>query len=384
MLKHKKNFIVIFVFILAFTLFYSTSVWAAGKYFCAENVIVGGQIRGGSVFDSTPSGIDLNTCLNLCQSNNAEACNYGWGGNNADRYCESEHSGPDGDGLYVYIYPGVNPSPYNGTQFAGWSYAWPQDSPCSAVQPPPGEPPSGESVSIPPAQPFPAQPVFAPPTQGLPTNLGQLIQQIFSWSLLVLGIAVFVSFFYAGFIYLTAAGNTGRVGEAQSRMTNAVFGAVLLLSSYLILYTINPDFVKSTFNLPGLGKSSSGTTPPSGVVPPPADALTRHPDQSSQVASIKTQLESQSIDLTGDCGAFEITKRVAWLLGSSGAGLLSKPSGANCQGYAVAIIAYSDGYIYDILSDAGNTNRPQWIPDACGPIGGDGTCSDRYSPAITP
>ncbi|MCL5459887.1 pilin, partial [Loigolactobacillus coryniformis] len=86
-----------------------------------------------------------------------------------------------------------------------------------------------------------------------PTDLGQLIQQIFIWSLGLLGIAVFVMFFYAGFLWLTAAGNTAKVSEAKRRMTNAVFGAILLLSSYLILNTINPDFVKSTFNLRGLG-----------------------------------------------------------------------------------------------------------------------------------
>ena len=95
------------------------------------------------------------------------------------------------------------------------------------------------------------QPII--PTQGLPTDLGQLIQQIFSWSLSILGIAVFVMIFYAGFLWLTAAGNTAKIGEARGHITNAVLGAILLLSSYLILYTINPDFVKNTVNLPGLG-----------------------------------------------------------------------------------------------------------------------------------
>ena len=110
---------------------------------------------------------------------------------------------------------------------------------------------------------FQAQPVSAPPTQGLPTNLGQLISQIFTWSLGILGISVFVIFFYSGFLWLTAAGNTSKIGEAKTHMTNAVFGAILLLSSYLILYTINPDFVSSTVNLPGLK-----TVPPSVIAPP--------------------------------------------------------------------------------------------------------------------
>jgi len=109
---------------------------------------------------------------------------------------------------------------------------------------------------------FQAQPVSTPPTQGLPTDLGQLISQIFTWSLGILGISVFVMFFYSGFLWLTAAGNTSKIGEAKTHMTNAVFGAILLLSSYLILYTINPDFVKNTVNLPGLGTTAPGTNPP--------------------------------------------------------------------------------------------------------------------------
>ena len=102
-------------------------------------------------------------------------------------------------------------------------------------------------------QPF-RQPVSpTAPTEGLPVGLGKLIEQIFTWSLSILGISVFVMFFYSGFLWLTAAGNTSRIGEAKTHMTNAVFGTILLLSAYLILYTINPDFIRGTFNLPGLG-----------------------------------------------------------------------------------------------------------------------------------
>jgi hypothetical protein len=137
--------------------------------------------------------------------------------------------------------------------------------------------------------------------------------------------------------------------------------------------------------------SATITTPDSGTgqadIPAPADALSKHSDQSGVVAQVKADLTSQGFDFNGSCGAFEITKRVAWQLKDSGAGLLSKPSGNNCNGYAVAIIAYSDGYIYKILSDASEdgfptgTNGPQWVPDSCGT---DGTCSDRYRSAIQP
>jgi hypothetical protein len=94
----------------------------------------------------------------------------------------------------------------------------------------------------------------------------------------------------------------------------------------------------------------------------PFDALTKHPDQSNIVSQVKNDLASRGIDLSGPCGAFEITKRVAWILRSSGAGLLDKPSGNNCQGYSVDVIVYSDGYAYDIISDSGASNGPTWQP----------------------
>jgi len=78
------------------------------------------------------------------------------------------------------------------------------------------------------------------------------------------------------------------------------------------------------------------------------------------VQQVKAQLEAKGLDLSGPCGAFAIVKRVAWLLRDSGAGLLDKPAGNNCNGYAVDIVCYPNGKIRDILGDAGGANIPQW------------------------
>ena len=79
-------------------------------------------------------------------------------------------------------------------------------------------------------------------------DIGAFVSQIYTFSLTVVGIIVFVRFIYAGFLYLTAAGNTSNTARAKSIMTNAIVGVILLFSAYLILYVINPDLVKSTFN----------------------------------------------------------------------------------------------------------------------------------------
>jgi len=64
-------------------------------------------------------------------------------------------------------------------------------------------------------------------------------------------------------------------------------------------------------------------------------------------------------------GAFEVTKRVAWLLRGQGAGLLIKNGGENIvawKGYSfsAARICYPDGHIYKLLSDVPTTNGPSW------------------------
>lgn len=101
-----------------------------------------------------------------------------------------------------------------------------------------------------------------------------------------------------------------------------------------------------------------------------------HPDRSAVVAEAKAELEAAGHDLSGPCGAFAIVKLAAWKMGG-GAGLLDKPAGNNCEGYATDIIVYADGRHYDVLVDGGGRNGPAW---------GDAGLVDpsRYRPAIEP
>jgi hypothetical protein len=74
-----------------------------------------------------------------------------------------------------------------------------------------------------------------------------------------------------------------------------------------------------------------------------------------------------AIKPTNGATAFEVTKRVAWLLRGEGAGELIKNGGENIiswQGYSFSIsrICYPDGHIYKVITDAGDggTNGPGW------------------------
>ena len=82
--------------------------------------------------------------------------------------------------------------------------------------------------------------------------------------------------------------------------------------------------------------------------------------QTVVVATVKDELVARGVSILGPCGALEITRRVAWRLRESGAGLYAKVQGNNCQGFAVDLITYSDGRLYDILVNAENENVPTW------------------------
>jgi hypothetical protein len=78
------------------------------------------------------------------------------------------------------------------------------------------------------------------------------------------------------------------------------------------------------------------------------------------VASAKADLVARGVDLSGECGAFQITRLAAWRLRAIGAGLLAKTSGAQCQGFAVDVVAFPDGRTFDVLIDGGQANGPDW------------------------
>ena len=91
-----------------------------------------------------------------------------------------------------------------------------------------------------------------PPTSSSSTNLGEIIGMIFSYSLQILGLIVFLMILFSGFQWLTAGGNPGIIGTARTRITNALLGGLVLLAAYLILNTINPDLVNGGFRLEGI------------------------------------------------------------------------------------------------------------------------------------
>jgi hypothetical protein len=100
-------------------------------------------------------------------------------------------------------------------------------------------------------------------------------------------------------------------------------------------------------------------TPPSGPDP--------HPNFQAEVAQGKANTGMTFSTTSPECpDRFSIIQEAVKLI--PGAGYYTKNYGNNCNGYAVDIIAFSDGYIYDVLNGgAPDGNGPTWNPATCSP-----------------
>lgn len=83
-------------------------------------------------------------------------------------------------------------------------------------------------------------------TEALPSY----VKYIFNFGVIIFGLVVLAVLVFGGVKYLLSSGNAAKLAEARNQMTAAFLGLVFLLSSYIILTTINPQLV--VFDIPGL------------------------------------------------------------------------------------------------------------------------------------
>lgn len=84
--------------------------------------------------------------------------------------------------------------------------------------------------------------------------LGKYIGAIYKWLAGAIGILSLIVFAWAGLMWLTARGDDGQVKKAQKLLTDSLAGLVLILGSYVILNTLNPNLVKlNALNIKPIG-----------------------------------------------------------------------------------------------------------------------------------
>ena len=66
------------------------------------------------------------------------------------------------------------------------------------------------------------------------TNLAEMIGGLISVALSILGIILLLLMIYAGFLWMTAGGESDKTQKAKDIMINAVIGLIILLAAYAI------------------------------------------------------------------------------------------------------------------------------------------------------
>jgi len=73
--------------------------------------------------------------------------------------------------------------------------------------------------------------------------LGNLINNIYAWSIGAIALLTVVMLMVAGFQWLLAAGNATKIQQAKTRMISALIALLLVLGAYTILHFVNPELV---------------------------------------------------------------------------------------------------------------------------------------------
>lgn len=76
---------------------------------------------------------------------------------------------------------------------------------------------------------------------------GTALSRIYVFGLGLVALSALVMMVYGGVLYMTAGDSQDRVKQARTSINNSIFGLVIALLAWLILYTINPSLVKNVF-----------------------------------------------------------------------------------------------------------------------------------------
>jgi len=74
-------------------------------------------------------------------------------------------------------------------------------------------------------------------------DLGEYFKLIYSYLVGIAGVIAAVLIVKGGFEYITAGGASDKISAAKKTIGSAVFGLLLVLASYMLLNTVNPDLV---------------------------------------------------------------------------------------------------------------------------------------------
>jgi len=81
-------------------------------------------------------------------------------------------------------------------------------------------------------------------------SLTDAFQNLYTYIISIAGVIALIALIIGGILYLTSTGEPEKLSKARKQILAAFLGIIILLSSYLILRTINPELV--SFEMPDL------------------------------------------------------------------------------------------------------------------------------------
>ena len=79
-----------------------------------------------------------------------------------------------------------------------------------------------------------------PGTSGTVSGPAEYVAAVYRFGMMTVGLVALGVIVFAGIEYTVSAGNAPRQEDAMDRIKNAIFGIILLLGAYFVLYTIDP------------------------------------------------------------------------------------------------------------------------------------------------
>lgn len=74
--------------------------------------------------------------------------------------------------------------------------------------------------------------------------LARYVKAFYNWGLSIVGVLAVLMLMAGGLIWLTSAGDSGKIENAKKMISGSLFGTLLLVGAYFFLNTINPDLAK--------------------------------------------------------------------------------------------------------------------------------------------
>lgn len=75
-------------------------------------------------------------------------------------------------------------------------------------------------------------------------DIAQLILKVINYAIIIIGVLAVLIFVYAGFLYLTAAGDQERIEKAKNTLLYAVVGVVVSVLGFVAVATVQRFIVQ--------------------------------------------------------------------------------------------------------------------------------------------